>query len=101
MDKETLKQNFLLNLNDEITSKLRPEHYAILDETIESILDGKDTINGHHPVTDRDFFIVIGYGLITRIKLFSAMLKPLLSSLDQTEVNINYRGQSFNYKSFK
>lgn len=100
MGHETLKQKFISRLNDEIKTKFKPEYYDLLDETIESVIEGKSNIDGKIPKTDDEYFITIGYGLITRIQLFESLLKPLLNDPEKRIVNINYRGKSFTYKNF-
>lgn len=101
MEKESLKQMFLSRIDNDIKSKLKPEYYDLLDETIESVISGQSTIGNKIPKNDEECFIAIGYGLITRIKLFESLLKPLLNDPEKRVVNINYRGKAFTYKNFE
>jgi len=100
MEHELLKQQFISRVSDEIKSKLKPEYYALLDETIESVISGNSNIDGKTPETEDEYFLLIGYGLITRIQLFESLLEPLLKSPEERVVNINYRGKTFTYKNF-
>lgn len=99
MNHDILKQKFIARLNDEVKSKLKPEYDCLLDETIESVIDGNAKINGEIPKTENDFFITIGYGFITRIQLFESLLKPLLSDTEKRVININYRDKTFTYRN--
>ena len=96
-----MKEIFLSKLSDEIKSKLLPEHFDILDETIENIIEGRTNINGKAPATANEIFIVIGYSLVTGIQAFEgikkAAVKLLKESKEKTIVNINYRGKTYTY----
>lgn len=100
MTADLLKQQFLSRLNPDFESKIKPEYLAILDETIESVLEGHSHIDEKLPETADDYFIAIGYGLITRINLFESVLRPILDNPEKRVVEVNYRGKTFKYNNF-
>ena len=46
MDTKNLTDQFLSGLPKEVTDKLTPPFLALIDETVESVVDGTTTIDG-------------------------------------------------------
>jgi len=51
MDAKTLKEKFLAEQPKELIDKLTPPFYALIDETIESVIDGSTSLDGNYAGT--------------------------------------------------
>lgn len=97
MDSKTLKEIFLADLQKEVVDKLTPPFFALIDETIESVVDGSITINGKRATTDTEAINFIWHGVLARTKLFHQMVLAA-KTIDQDNVTINYRGTTLKVK---
>lgn len=97
MDTKVLKEKFLSRLPREVVNKLTPPFLALIDETIESVVDGSTTIDGKKATNEEDALNLINYGVLARTKLFH---QTILASkeLDAENVTINYRGTTLKVK---
>ena len=87
MKKIELKERFLTYLSTEYLDQLTPPIHAIIDEAIDSILDGSTIINGAVPKTEGEIMISISQGVKIRAKLLSTFVSKL-----EKNVKVNYRG---------
>jgi len=99
MELEKIKQQYLAKLDKEAVTKLKEEHFLMLDETIENVIEGSDNVNGKKAETEDELFLVISFGMITRIESFKAMVSSVLIAEPNSQVNINYRGKVFTYNN--
>ncbi|MHA7058071.1 hypothetical protein ACWGOQ_0012690 [Aquimarina sp. M1] len=97
MESEKIKHQYLAKLDKEVVAKLKEEHFLMLDETIENVIEGNDNVNGKKAETKDELFLVISFGMITRIESFKAMVSSILNAEPNSQVNINYRGKVFTY----
>jgi len=98
MTAEDIKGLFIKTVREENFKLLGRDHLAILDEAIESILDGKSLIDGKIPQTEKEILICLWYYFETANQVKEAFLKSTFQSdihLDQ--VTVNYRGETFVY----
>jgi hypothetical protein len=94
-----IKEDFLKRIDNKFNLKLTREQSAILDECIENLLIGNSTINGKIPETDDEIFVVLGYGFATAYNALQGMLSGIYKAYGQdTNINLNYRGQEFIFK---
>lgn len=97
MDAKTLKDKFLAEQPKELIEKLTPPFYALIDETIASVLDGTTSLDGNKAVTEEDAITLISYGVLARTKLFRQTILEA-KQLDADNVTINYRGTTLKVK---
>ena len=97
MDLKTLKDKFLAEQPKEVLDKLTPPFYALIDETIESVIDGSTTFDGNKATTEADAIILIRYGVLARTNVFHQAILAA-KQLDADHVTINYRGTTLNIK---
>lgn len=86
MKKIELKEKVLSYLSDEEIKQLTPTINAILDETIDSILDGKTIVNGVIPQTEEEMMFAVSQGVKARVNILNAFV----SKFDGNE-NIYYK----------
>jgi hypothetical protein len=91
MDTKTLKDKFLAEQPKELIDKLTPPFHALIDETIESVIDGSTTIDGKKAVTADEAITLVRYGVLARTKLFQQTILEA-KQLPADSVTINYRG---------
>ena len=97
MDTKILKDQFLEGLPKEVTDKLTPPFLALIDETIESVIDGSTTIDGKKASTDEEAINLINHGILARLKVFQETISGA-KKLDADSVTINYRGTTLKVK---
>lgn len=92
MDKFILKELFLTSSQFDSIVKENPLLLDILDENIESILEGKTSIEGLEPKSEEDYVKLMWYGMYCR-----AMALDLLKSSVPSDhsITLNYRGHSY------
>lgn len=91
MNQERLKEIFLAELQKEVVDKLTPPFLALIDETIESVVDGSTTISGKRATTETEAISFIRNAVLGRTKLFHQMVLAA-KTIDAESVTINYRG---------
>lgn len=96
MNATTLREKFLAEQPKELIDKLTPPFYALIDETIESVIDGSTSLDGNKATTEEDAIVLIRYGVLARTKVFSEAI--LLAKNSGYNVTINYRGTTLNVK---
>lgn len=89
--------NELLNRNN--IDPLPKKHMLALDETIESIIDGGDTINGRKPNTTDEYACILLYGLNCRTQMLEDIAMKVMELGENTTIQINYRGEKFIYSN--
>lgn len=97
MDAKTLKEKFLAEQSKELIDKLTPPFYALIDETIESVIDGSTSLAGNKATTEEEAITLIRYGVVARTKVFSETI-AMARQLDGDNVTINYRGTTLKVK---
>lgn len=97
MDAKTLKDKFLSEQPKELIDKLTPPFYALIDETIESVIDGSTSLDGNKATTVEDAITLIRYGVLARTNVFRQTILAA-KKLDADNVTINYRGTSLKVK---
>lgn len=97
MDIKTLKEKFLAELPKEVIEKLTPPFYALIDETIESVLDGSTTRDGVKATTEEEALSLIQHGVIARVNVFRKTILAV-KELDNDNITINYRGTTLKVK---
>ena len=70
---------------------------ALIDETIESDIDGSTTIDGKKASTDEEAINLINYGILASLKVFQARISGS-KKLTADIVTIHYRGTNLNVK---
>jgi len=63
MDSKTLKERFLKEQPKELIDRLTPPFHALIDETIESVMDGSTTLDGQKAATQDEAIVLIRYGM--------------------------------------
>lgn len=96
MDAKTLREKFLAEQPKELIDKLTAPFYALIDETIESVIDGSTSLDGNKATTEEDAIALIRYGVLARTKVFRETILLAKNSVDN--VTINYRGTTLNVK---
>lgn len=97
MDTKKLKDQFLSGLPKELTDKLTPPFLALIEETVESVIDGSTTIDGKKALTDEEAINLINHGILARLKVFQETIAGA-KKLDADSVTINYRGTTLKVK---
>ena len=97
MDSRILKEAFLTELSQEVVGKLTPPFFALIDETIESVVDGSTTIDGKRATTNAEAINLIRHGVLARTNAFHQMVSAL-KTIDNANVTINYRGTTLKVK---
>lgn len=97
MDSKKLKEIFLTELSNEAVDKLTPPFMALIDEAIESVIDGSTTIDGKKAITETDAIIYIRHGVLARAKLLHELILGT-KTIDSDHLIINYRGTSLKVK---
>jgi len=91
MKSNELKTKFLSELSKEVVDKLTPPFLALIDETIESVIDGSTSIDGKKASNEAELLVLIRYGVIARAKVFQDIIATT-KQLNYDEAVINYRG---------
>ena len=99
MNKEELKQKFLERVEKNSVIEFKKEHLTILDECVENVLKMEATFNNRMPQNDDEYFITIGYSLISAIQAYESLIRGVLKSQGKCVVNVNYRGETFHYSN--
>ncbi|GEP50184.1 hypothetical protein FNO01nite_08560 [Flavobacterium noncentrifugens] len=97
MDAKKLKDKFIAEQTEELIDKLSPPFYALIDETIESVIDGSTSLDGKRATTEEEALTLIRYGVLARTNLFRQTILAA-KKLDADNVTINYRGTSLKVK---
>jgi len=97
MDTKSIKDKFIAGLPNEVTEKLTTPFHALIDETIESVVDGSTTIDNKKAATESEIMTAINYGVIARIEAFRTAIAAG-RKLDADNVVINYRGTTLKIK---
>ncbi len=97
MDAKTLKEKFLAEQPKELIDKLTPPFYALIDETIESVIDGSTSLDGNKATTEEEAITLIRYGVLARTNVFRETI-AMARQLDGDNVTINYRGTTLKVK---
>ena len=98
-----IKNNFLEWIPRESLPLLQPVHYAILDEMVEHCINGEAMFNDRKPETIQEYNVVIGLGMVQVIPVFHSFIKGVKEMYpnEDVDINVNYRGQQFNFNSRK
>lgn len=97
MKPEEIKKQLLEKLPNEVTSKLTPSIIAVIDETIESVLDGSTTFDGKKAETLEDVIKLSNYGIIARLNILNKAISTF-NKINVENVVINYRGTQLKIK---
>jgi hypothetical protein len=97
MDTKTLKEIFLAELQKEVVDKLTPPFLALIDETIESVINGSTTMDGKRATTETEAINFIRHGVLARTNVFHKMVLAA-KTIDYDNVTINYRGTTLKVK---
>jgi len=99
MNELRIKETFLNHFDKELVAKIPPFYLAILDEQIEKCLKGDHVINGHAPENDDEWFIVLANSFVFGVTAANGVIEGCRKAYpkDIVNININYRGQIFNY----
>ena len=105
MDAYRIKEMFLSQLPEGLAQKLPRLTSQIIDEAIESQLNGHTNFNGRKPENEQEWYIAIGLHLVTATTIVDGMLNGAreASPKEAVTVNINYRGEThtFNYDALE
>lgn len=68
---------------------------AVLDEAVDAVYDGRDTIDGRVPQTEQEMIYCVVQHMQAASNIYSGMVKGLKNEFPHDEININYRGYNF------
>ena len=100
MTEQSIKEILINNIGLDAYNQLRKDHLAILDESIESILNGSCIINNKPPSSDEEIFVCLSCYFHTALAAHSGMLSAKTfygNALPSQDIVLSYRGQTFLY----
>jgi hypothetical protein len=95
MNHKELRNKFLSNFDKElVVDRLTPHLSGLIDESIEAVMEGRDSIEGRKPSSEEEIMQVLYHGVTTRLGVYQGVIDAAkkLSNKD-TVVTINYRGE--------
>lgn len=98
MNKEQLKEKFLSQFEPLMTAKINPHLMGVIDENIESVLDGTTNIGGKKAETEEEIMQACNHGLIHRLGLYQGLMDGAKRFANKdTIVTVNYRNESVSF----
>jgi hypothetical protein len=98
MSAEEIKQEFIDHIKSlDPKIEMSTISYSILDEAIESILNGNIKINNEIPSNEEQRFFSIGQYIIVAQSALTALIKDTKKSEPNAKINLQYRGQSHEF----
>jgi|GEM_PF-3288221 hypothetical protein len=89
------KKEFLIDCTNEVRNALQPIDDAIIDEAIDSIIEGKSTINGAQVTTREERFMVISYHIIYAKAALKGLIEGAMKTYPDATINVNYRDKKY------
>jgi hypothetical protein len=95
MNHQELRIKLLSSFDKEtVVDHLTPHLSGVIDESIEAVMEGRDTIDGRKPFTEEEVMQVLYRGVTARLGVYKVVIDAAKKlSNKETVVTINYRGQ--------
>lgn len=97
LTKEELKQKLLSLIPSEQRQNMSSIILAILDEAIDAAYEGRIKMNDKIPTTEIELMYCTSKYLESATTIYSEMVNSLKKNLPDYNININYRGQTFEH----